>query len=130
VIVLTGRVVQGCKHFQLRLRQEKFRAAYLKATGEQLIKGTLNVRVSKCISINEHFRIRGQDIDEREDFLFEICRINGIWAYRIRPRDPCTGAGGHGDDTLEIACSQEIPDVPTGTEVKITLLRDEIEPFD
>jgi hypothetical protein len=31
-------------------------------------------------------RIRGVDIGyPQQDLLFEVCRINGIWAYRIRP---------------------------------------------
>lgn len=113
MITLEGHVEDGCRHFQQRLKLEKFRAAFFKATGENLVKGTLNVKVDRCISIKEHFRIRGKDIDEpQQDLLFEICRINGIWAYRIRPLDLCTGAGGHGDDTLEIACSKEIPNAP------------------
>src|SRR6266852_2802499 len=107
MVILNGRVEQGCKHFQQRLSREAFRAAYLKATGEQLHKGTLNVKVNGCIPVKEHFRIQGKDIGEpTQDLLFEICRVNQIWAYRIRPLDLYTGAGGHGDDTLEIGCSQ------------------------
>ena len=127
MVVLRGQVEDGCKHFQQRLKLERFRAAFLKATGERLVKGTLNIKVDRCVPVKEHFRIRGKDIDEaRQDLLFEICRINGIWAYRIRPLDLCSGAGGHGDDTLEIACSQEIENVSPGTEVEVALLRDDI----
>ena len=82
---------------------------------------------NKYIPVKEHFGIRGEDIDEpTQDLLFEICRINRIWAYRIRPFDLRSGLGGHGDDTLEIACSQEIPNVSTDAPVEIILLRDDI----
>jgi hypothetical protein len=68
----------------------------------------------------EHFRIHGKEINEPEEFLFEICRINGLWAYRIRPVD-AMGLGGHGDEILEIACSKKIPNVGPGVEVEIAL---------
>jgi hypothetical protein len=126
MLILRGHVVQGGKHFQQRLTRADFRAAYRKATGEELCKGTLNVEVNRYIPVKEHFRIRGTEISEpNQDLLFEICRINGIWAYRVRPYDLCTGSGGHGDHTLEIACSQEIPNVTNGDEVRIELFRDD-----
>lgn len=99
-----------------------------KATGEELFPGTLNVEVGRRISINEHFRIRGKEIGEpHQDLLFEVRRINGIWAYRIRPFDLRDGSGGHGDDTLQIACSSEIPNA-TGKSggVEIALFRDDL----
>ena len=55
--------------------------------------------------------------------LFEVCRINGSWAYRIRPFNLLTGAGGHGDEILEIACAQELPGIAEGAEVTIQLFR-------
>ena len=128
MVILRGRVMQGIQDFsRKRLARENFRAAYRKATGEDLWKGTLNVEVNRCIPVREHFRIRGKDISEPEqDLLFEICRVNGIWAFRIRPYNLCTGAGGHGDNTFEIGCSTEIPNITT--EVQIELFRDDIEP--
>jgi len=95
--------------------------AFERATGEQLYPGTLNVKVSELVPVKEHFRIRGAEINEPEqNLLFEVCRINGIWAYRIRPLD-AMGGGGHGDDILEIACSKKIPNVGPGAEVEIVL---------
>jgi len=92
-----------------------------RATGERLYPGTLNVNVGQQIPIKEHFRIRGAEINEPEqDLLFEVCRINGLWAYRIRPFD-AVGGGGHGDEILEIACSKKIPNVGPGVEVEIAL---------
>ena len=125
MMVLKGQLVQGVKHFQQRLTRPEFQAACLKATGEVLVKGTLNVQVSRCIPVKVHFRILGADVGEREDFLFEICRLNGIWAYRVRPCDPISGSGGHGDSTLEIMCSQEL-DVHDGMEVEVALFRDDL----
>ena len=126
MIVLKGQVEQGCKHFQRRITD--YPEAFRKATGQTIVLGTLNVKVNRPIPIKEHFRIRGEEIHEPEDFLVEVCRINGIWAYRIRPYDHMTGGGGHGNDTLEIACSEVIPNVPTGAVVEIALLRDDIAP--
>jgi CTP-dependent riboflavin kinase len=93
-----------------------------RATGEKLFPGTLNVNVGEPVKIKEHFRILGKELNEPEDFLFEVCRINGIWAYRVRPLD-AMGNGGHGDQILEIASRDKIPDVPPGTEVEIALFR-------
>jgi hypothetical protein len=125
MVILRGQVVQGWKHFSsLRLGRDEFRAAYRKATGGDLWKGTLNVQINQCIPVKEHFRIRGKDISEPEqDLLFEICRVNGIWGFRIRPYILCTGAGGHGDNIFEIGFSQDI----VATEVQIELFRDDIE---
>jgi hypothetical protein len=108
------------------LTWQNFREAYRKATGEDIWKGTLNVAVNRCIPVKEHFRIRGKDISEPEqDLLLEICRVNGIWAFRIRPYNLCTGAGGHGDNIFEIGCSKDIPVI--STEVQIELFRDDVE---
>jgi CTP-dependent riboflavin kinase len=125
MVILYGPVKRGCGQWAERVSREHFQAAFFKATGEHPAKGkgTLNVKVTRCIRIKEHFRILGKEVGEDEDFLFEICRINDIWAYRVRPCHPVTGSGGHGDDILEIICSNEIPIRP---EMKITLLRDDI----
>ena len=91
-----------------------------KATGERLFPGTVNVDVGPRIDIREHFRIHGKELNEPEEFLFEVCRINGIWAYRIRPLD-ANGGGGHGDHIVEITSSKKIPNVHPGAEVEIAL---------
>jgi len=132
MVILKGHVVQGCRHFSERMKRPEFCAAYRRGTGEDLCRGTLNVEVDRCIPIKEHFRIRWTEYDDpirgpKQDLLFEICRVNGIWAYRVRPYDLCTGAGGHGDHVLEIACSREITDAATGAEVRIELFRDDTE---
>jgi CTP-dependent riboflavin kinase len=123
LILLKGRVCKvgegaGCKHFSQRMTE--YADVFLKATGELLFPGTLNVNVEKSVPVKEHFRIHGSEINWHEDFQFEVCRINGIWAYRIRPLD-AMGGGGHGNHILEIACSQKIADVAPGTEVAIAL---------
>jgi CTP-dependent riboflavin kinase len=124
VIILKGSVCpagQGCKHFSKRMTE--YPAVFEQATGEHLFPGTLNVDVGKPIPVCEHFRIRGPEINEPgQDLLFEVCRINGIWAYRIRPLD-AAGGGGHGDHILEITCSQKIPNVSPGSDVEIELFR-------
>src|SRR5205814_10480664 len=88
MVILKGNIIPGIKDSEKRFKKSDFRAAYQKATGEDPPRGTLNVKVKGCIPIKEHFRIRGSEVSEQENFLFEICRINGIWAYRIRPYDP------------------------------------------
>jgi CTP-dependent riboflavin kinase len=123
MIILKGSVcpdAEGLKHFSSRMTQ--YPEVFERATGERLYPGTLNVNVDKPIPIRGHFRIRGTEINEPEqDLLFEVCRINQIWAYRIRPFSIVTGEGGHGDHIIEVACSQKIPNVPPGTEVEIAL---------
>jgi CTP-dependent riboflavin kinase len=123
VLILKGSVCpedQGLKHFSRRMTQ--YPRVFEKATGERLFPGTLNVNVGRPIPIREHFRIRGTEIEEPEqDLLFEVCRINGFWAYRIRPLNLITCEGGHGDHILEISCSQEILNVGPGSEVEIAL---------
>lgn len=106
----------GCKDFSRRMNE--YPDVFERATGERLFPGTLNVDVGRKIKIIEHFRISGRELNHSEDFQFEICRINGIWAYRIRPIDSNDG-GGHGDNIFEISCSVQIPNVPPGTKVEI-----------
>jgi CTP-dependent riboflavin kinase len=121
MIILKGSVCpedQGYKHFSKRMTE--YPEVFERATGEHLFPGTLNVNVCKAIPIREHFRIHVKELNEPEEFLFEMCRINGIWAYRIRPFN-AKGGGGHGDHIIEIACSQRIPNVHPGTDVEIAL---------
>ena len=124
MVILKGRVDTrpGNKHFTGRIGRN--RNVFHNATGEHLFEGTINVKVDKPVPVREHFRVRGTDINESEDFLFEICRINGHWAYRIRPYNPENGGGGWGDDVLEIACAEKLENVSPGTEVEIQLFRD------
>lgn len=121
MIILKGSVCpdeEGLKHFSRRMTQ--YPEVFEKATGQRLYPGTLNVNIGKPFPVREHFRIRGTEINEPEqDLLFEVCRTNGIWAYRIRPFNLKTGEGGHGDHILEIACSQKIPDAAPGKQVEI-----------
>jgi len=123
MIILKGSVcpdAEGMKHFSRRMTQCP--EVFERATGERLYPGTLNVHVGRPIPVREYFRIRGTEINEPEqDLLFEVCRINQIWSYRIRPFHLVTGEGGHGDHILEIGCSHKIPNVLPGTEVEIAL---------
>jgi CTP-dependent riboflavin kinase len=124
MVTLRGRVDvrPGNKHF--RKRMTDYPNVFQKATGEVLFPGTLNVKVDMRVPVREHFRIRGTEINEAEEFLFEVCRINGIWAYRIRPYNLENGGGGWGDDVLEITCSQKLENVTPGAAVEIQLFRD------
>jgi CTP-dependent riboflavin kinase len=107
MLILRGTIFNGVGHFRPRI--ENYPDVFEAATGEKLFPGTLNLRVARAVPPVEHFRVLGAHIGEpMQDLLFEVCRINGIWAYRIRPFDLRTGAGGHGDDVLEIACSREL----------------------
>jgi CTP-dependent riboflavin kinase len=122
MILLNGVVQKGAGHFKPRF--EKFGEVFSKATGEKLYPGTLNVKVKALVTPIEHFRVIGAEIEEPEqDLLFEVCRINGIWAYRIRPYHLATGRGGWGDDTLEIACAQYIQDMTQDSLVEVELFR-------
>jgi CTP-dependent riboflavin kinase len=104
----------------------KYPDVFRRAIGE-VYPGTLNVKVAKNVEIKEACRILGADINEPgQDLLIERCRINGIRAYWIRPRDLKTGRGGHGDNILEIAC-EEIPNARPDTAVMITLFRDDTD---
>ena len=121
MVILNRTVERGVGDFKKRMT--KYSDVFRNATGEVLEPGTINVNVGKEIKIEEHFRIRGVDIGEpRQDLKFEICRINGIWAYRIRPYTS-DGGGGHGDHVLEIACSVKVPDIGLGSSVKVALFR-------
>ena len=132
MIILKGHVVNGVGDFTKRMTN--FSNVFEKANGKRLIPGTLNVKVEKPVPVREDFKIEGAEIGEaNQDLLFENCRIKyegeRIRAYRIRPHihtGEDTGKGGHGDDILEIACYEKIPNIHDGSEVEIELFRDDI----
>ena len=122
MITITGRVWRkGSGDFKKRMIS--FPEEFLRATGEKLFPGTLNVEIDKPLAVKEHFRMRDVQ-DPEQDLLFEICRVDRVWAYRIRPFNRETGAGGHGDHILEITSSQEIPNAHEGSPIKISFFRD------
>ena len=113
MLVLSGSIFSGVGHFRPRIKT--YPDVFERATGEKLFPGTLNVRVDRVVPPVEHFRVIGAQIGEpTQDLLFEICRINGIWAYRIRPFSLQDGGGGHGDNVLEIASARELRPLPGG----------------
>jgi hypothetical protein len=120
ILLLQGSVQQGSGDFGKRfhLFGDVFRAA----TGEDLHRGTVNVKVKDPIEIREDFRI-DDPVDGEQVLQFEVCRANRKWAYRIRPRNIRTGCGGWGDDVIEIACSEEIPNTADGQAVNIEFFR-------
>ena len=125
MVTLNGSVQRGVGDFKRRIMTHP--QAFEKDTGEKLFPGTINVNVGQKVAMKEHFRVRGVDIGEpQQDLQFEICRINGIWAYRIRPFNLVSGEGGHGDHVLEIACSVELPHLDEGTVVEVALFRTEL----
>jgi hypothetical protein len=120
MLLLRGVVQLGKGDFAKRI--EGFREVFKTATGEYLQRGTLNVKVAAPVEIREHFRI--DDPFDREQVLqFEVCRANGKWAYRIRPRNIRTGCGGWGDDVIEIGCSEDIPNAAEGNVVDMQFFR-------
>ena len=122
MLVLQGMVKSGCQHFTRRF--SCIPMCFERVTGEKLFPGTINVRVDHKIEINEHFRICGTDIGEpHQDLLMEVCRINGFWAYRIRPYNLETHNGGHGDNILEISCSKKLENVTPGSTVEVSFFR-------
>lgn len=124
---LRGQIISGLQHFTVRMTQ--FPEVFRDAAGCRLYPGTINVQVDEPIAIVEAFRIPGALIGEPEqDLLFEPCRITVGMAcrdgFRIRPYQPVTGAGGHGDDILEISCAQKIPGVTAGCIAEVEFFRD------
>lgn len=69
-------MLAGAKHFSRRLTE--YPEVFERATGEHLFPGTVNVNAGELTPVKEHFRIHGKEINEPEEFLFEVCRINGI----------------------------------------------------
>jgi hypothetical protein len=103
MVRVDGRLQSGAGHFKPRMK--KFADIFREATGECLIEGTLNVKMDREVVFREHFRISGLEGDEwgwgKSPVRFEICRIDSLWAYRIK--------GGRGDLVAEITCAQRIP---------------------
>jgi hypothetical protein len=124
MITIAGRVWRkGTGDFTKRMTGSP--EAFFRATGEKLIPGTLNVEVEKPLLPKEHFRIPDM-LDVEQDLLFEICRVGEIWAYRIRPWNRKTGAGGHGDHIIEITSAQRIPNLREGSPLEISFFRSEV----
>jgi CTP-dependent riboflavin kinase len=107
LITATVDKMEGFGHFRQRI--EHFSNDFLKATGEVLVGGTLNLKVDRSIEIREHFRMLDPWKNENQVLQFEVCRLLGTWAYRVKPlKLDGSGLGGHGDDTLEIMCAKWI----------------------
>ena len=122
MLVVKGQIVDGIGDF--RKRMTRFPEVFSAAAGQRLFPGTLNLKIDAPIPPVEHFRIRGIEIGEPEqDLLFEVCRVNDIWAYRIRPWHLLTHSGGHGDHILEIASSVELRPALSGKEIYIGMFR-------
>lgn len=104
---VSGRVIDGWGAWRPRI--EQFPEIFLQGTGERLFPGTLNIQLDTPLPIHPEFRIPGSLIGEPEqDMLFERCLIEGIKGWRLRPFQPATGAGGHGDHILEIVSAREL----------------------
>ncbi len=104
---VSGKVIHGTGAWRPRI--ERFPEVFRAHIGHPLFPGTLNVLLDAPLPILAQFRIPGAEIGEPEqDMLFERCRIDGIEAFRLRPFQPATGAGGHGDHILEIVSSQAL----------------------
>jgi len=125
VIEVHGTVEGGIGAW--RPRMEGFPEVFRQLTGELLFPGTLNVRIEQPLAIRAEFRIAGAEIGEPEqDMLFERCRVNGIEAFRLRPFQPATGLGGHGDHILEIVSTRQLrPLLPASGRVLVEFPRSE-----
>jgi hypothetical protein len=121
MLTIRGTVERGCSHFSQRMRTHP--DSFISATGERLYEGTINVRVAVELEINEHFRVP-DPADTAQVLKFEVCRINGAWAYRIRPSlKGNERIGGHGDDVIEIASATFIPGAIEGSGVALEFFR-------
>ena len=104
---VSGRVIHGTGAWRPRI--ERFPQVFIAHFGYPLFPGTLNVLLDAPLPVRAEFRIPGSEIGEPEqDMLFERCLIDGFEAFRLRPFQPATGAGGHGDHILEIVSAQEL----------------------
>ena len=102
-----GRVIPGFGAWRPRI--ERFPEVFYEATGVALFPGTLNVEIDTPLAIESEFVISGAKIGEPEqDMLFECCLVNGIAGWRLRPFQPATGLGGHGDHILEIVSGTQL----------------------
>lgn len=110
MLTLAGKVLDGRGDFTKRF--QTYPDVFKRATGEDLFPGTLNVIVDVNVKPVAHFKILGLLIGEpNQDLWFEVCRINRLWAYRIRPVNLLDGSGGWGDNILEIACTAKLRDL-------------------
>jgi len=122
---LTGKkIVDGVGDFQKRMK--KFAAEFEAVAGERLFAGTVNIEVSRNVPPVHHFKLLGARIGEPDqDLWFEICRVNGVWAYRIRPYQRATGQGGWGDNIIEIAADRQLrPMLSKANAIVVELFRD------
>lgn len=107
IVTGTADKQSGFGHFARRLKEHP--DEFLEATGEVLVGGTLNLKLDREVKIREQFRMPDPWTAEQQLLLFEVCRVLGTWAYRVRPWNlDWSGKGGHGDDTLEIMCAKWI----------------------
>lgn len=125
--MIKGYVVQG--DYQTQGVMFEFGAAFRAATGEYLYPGTLNVQTLLALPIKEHFRIRACNSGiPDQDLLFEICRINRMWGYRMVRLDVKKRKLVRKNGLFEIICAQKIPNIYPGCDVVIELLRDDLPP--
>jgi ribosomal protein S18 acetylase RimI-like enzyme len=104
---VSGRVIAGTGAWKPRI--ERFPEVFTAHFGFPLFPGTLNVLIEVPLPVRAESRIPGSEIGEPEqDMLFERCLVNGFEAFRLRPFQPATGAGGHGDHILEIVSAHEL----------------------
>lgn len=104
---VSGRVIAGLGAW--RPRMEQFPDVFLRATGKRLFPGTLNVLLDAPLPIQVEFTIDGSEIEEPDqDMHFESCLVDGFEAWRLRPYQPATGLGGHGDHVLEIVSAEAL----------------------
>ena len=107
MIQVVGRVISGFGAWRPRIQQ--FPEVFREALGVRLFPGTLNVELDAPLAIREELTILGALISEPEqDIRFERCLVDGIPGWRLRPFQPATGAGGHGDHILEIVSAVEL----------------------
>ena len=103
MVRVSGTVQSGVGHFAPRMK--KFAEVFREATGEPLLHpGTLNVKMDREVPFREHFNIPelvGDEWDWVGPVRFEICRIDSMWAYRIK--------GGHADRLVAEICGRRIP---------------------
>jgi CTP-dependent riboflavin kinase len=120
---VSGIVCRGVGDFSRRMKN--YPHIFARVLGENLVPGTVNVKIPFPIAIEEDLRISGAEIGEpNQDLIFEHCHVRGIRAYRIRPYNLRTGEGGHGDNVLEISSPEIIPNATEGRTMEITFLRD------
>ena len=120
-----GKIAVGSGQWTKRM--ERAGPVFNEATGETLHHGTLNIKLAEEIAIEEHFRVLGEKTgDQHENYLLEICRVDGIWAYRVRPLGHDGVSGGWGDSVLEILCKDGLREKlgkGTGDEVTVEFFR-------